>query len=58
MIKKPGCMYASLTPIPTGVQETYELENMVYSTVPEPGTLLLLGAGLFGLAVFLRKRSK
>jgi hypothetical protein len=41
----------------SGWVETYTLENMVYST-PEPGALLLLGAGLIGLVGLRRKFKK
>ena len=36
-------------------QQNYQLDNMVYSSVPEPGALCLLGTGVAGL-LFLAKR--
>ncbi len=36
-------------------QQTYQLDNMVYSPVPLPGTLGLLSSGLLGLFFFRRK---
>ncbi len=36
--------------------ETFYLDNMVYAPVPEPGTFLLLGCGLAGIALYTRKR--
>jgi hypothetical protein len=36
-------------------QQIYKLDNMVYSSVPEPGALCLLGTGVAGL-LFLAKR--
>lgn len=36
-------------------QQIYQLDNMVYSQVPVPGTLGLLSSGLLGLFFFRRK---
>jgi|688.fasta_scaffold245065_2 hypothetical protein len=40
------------------VQETFYLDNMVYSPVPEPGTLTLVGLGVAGLVVGTVRRRR
>ena len=37
-------------------QQHYCLDNMVYSPVPEPGTLLLFSGGLIGILLVIRRR--
>lgn len=37
-------------------QQIYKLDDMVYSSVPEPGTFCLLGGGLIGILLVLRRR--
>lgn len=39
-----------------GVAETYDLAGLDMASVPEPGTLILLGTGILGLAGTLRRR--
>lgn len=36
-------------------QQTYHLDDMVYSSVPEPGTLWLLSGGLIGILIWGRR---
>jgi hypothetical protein len=39
-----------------GVAETYDLAGVDLARVPEPGTLILLGAGLLGIAGTIRRK--
>lgn len=41
----------------TSSQYAFELDNLAYGNVPEPCTLLFLGAGLAGLGIYRRKSS-
>jgi len=49
-------------PFGSTIQITYTMDNLVYgntlSTVPEPSTMLLLGAGFGGIALLKRKSRK
>lgn len=42
---------------PLGIQETYYLDNLTFSTVPEPGTLALMGVGILGFAFASRRKN-
>ena len=37
-------------------QQNYNLDDMVYSSVPEPRSLCLLSGGLIGVFLFIRRR--
>ena len=39
-------------------QFAFEMDNLAVGSVPEPGTLILLGAGIVGLGIYGRRRSK
>jgi hypothetical protein len=41
---------------PSGIQETYSLDDLVYSPVPEVSSLLMLGTGILGIALLAGRR--
>lgn len=40
----------------TSGSPSFEVDNVAVAPVPEPGTILLLGAGLFGIAIYGKRR--
>jgi len=40
------------------IQETYWAVDLAYSAVPEPATMFLLGSGLVGIGVYVRRKCK
>ncbi len=45
------------TVVLTTSQANFEVDNIAFGAVPEPGTLALFGAGLLGLGLIRRKRA-
>lgn len=46
------------TVILASTSPNFEVDNIAFGSVPEPGTLALLGAGLLGLGVIRRRRRR
>jgi len=57
LVYVPGTGWSG-TPLSTGTQVQYVAFHAASSEVPEPGTMVLLGTGLAGLAIKTRKRLK